>query len=46
MEFDNGVRAFINLCKFTPSFTFEGDVYGTEGRMVVTEDDVRITRED
>ena len=46
VEFDNGVRAFINLCKATPSFTFEVDVYGTEGRMVVTEDDVRITRED
>ena len=42
VEFDNGVRAFINMCKFTPAF-FEVDVFGSQGRMLVTEDNVGIT---
>ncbi|MBM4437263.1 MAG: Gfo/Idh/MocA family oxidoreductase [Actinobacteria bacterium] len=42
VEFDNGVRAFINMCKFTPDF-FELDIFGTKGRMLVQEDDVCVT---
>ena len=42
VEFDNGARAFVNMCKTIPQ-VFDLEIFGTNGMVRVNEDDATVT---